>query len=274
MSQPQGASLFPAWPSGSGAGGLGSPTSPASSAAGSALGGLSGLSGTAADLFPNWQAALSSSIGSTGSTGFSGAGPGPGAGQAVSASPTAVPAGALPQGTVQGTTGSDWQAQVAEAAQANGVPPAVLSALVQQESGGNPDARSPVGAMGLTQLMPSTAASLGVDRPYDPVQNLWGGAEYLGEMLHRFGSLPLALAAYNAGPGAVSQWGGIPPYPQTEAYVKHILQMSGMGTAVAEPSGSPGNGASLVANSPVPSGLTVTAGRSAPAPGAQMAEGP
>jgi soluble lytic murein transglycosylase-like protein len=78
--------------------------------------------------------------------------------------------------------------------------------------------------MGLTQLMPATAASLGVTDPYDPVQSLDGGARYLRQMLDRFGGDPAkALAAYNAGPGAVARFGGVPPYQETQNYVRNIL---------------------------------------------------
>lgn len=115
-------------------------------------------------------------------------------------------------------------------AQAAGIPPNVFQALIQEESGFNPAAMSPKGAMGLTQLMPQTARSLGVTNPMDPVQSMEGGARYLASLLARFHSLPLALAAYNAGPGAVAFYGGIPPYPQTQRYVANILRMAGIGT--------------------------------------------
>jgi soluble lytic murein transglycosylase-like protein len=105
-----------------------------------------------------------------------------------------------------------------------GLPPTLVTSLVQQESGFSPNATSSAGAMGLMQLMPATAASLGVTNPYDPVSNLRGGMQYLSGLLKRFnGSVPLALAAYNAGPGAVELYGGIPPYPETQSYVRSIL---------------------------------------------------
>ena len=108
------------------------------------------------------------------------------------------------------------------AARKHGVPEDLFLRLVQQESGWNPQAVSHKGATGLAQLMPGTAAKLGVDAA-DPQQNLDGGARYLAMMYAKFGSWRLALAAYNAGPGAVEKHGGIPPYDETKNYVKAIL---------------------------------------------------
>lgn len=108
------------------------------------------------------------------------------------------------------------------AARKHGVPEDLFLRLVQQESGWNAGAVSHKGATGLAQLMPGTAARLGVD-PTVPEQNLDGGARYLRMMYDRFGSWRLALAAYNAGPGAVEQHGGIPPYTETKTYVAAIL---------------------------------------------------
>lgn len=108
------------------------------------------------------------------------------------------------------------------AARKHGVPEDMFLRLVQQESGWNAGAVSHKGATGLAQLMPGTAARLGVD-PTVPEQNLDGGARYLRMMYDRFGSWRLALAAYNAGPGAVEQHGGIPPYTETKNYVAAIL---------------------------------------------------
>jgi len=99
---------------------------------------------------------------------------------------------------------------------------ALFRAMIWQESRFNPMARSPKGALGLTQLMPGTAAMLGVD-PTDPIQNLDGGARYLLRQMQRFRSPVLALAAYNAGPETVRKYGGIPPYPETRTYVLRVL---------------------------------------------------
>lgn len=108
------------------------------------------------------------------------------------------------------------------AASRHGVPVDLFLRLVQRESGWNPTAISVKGATGLAQLMPETADLLGVDIR-DPVENLNGGARYLRMMYDRFGSWRLALAAYNAGPGAVEDHGGIPPFAETESYVRAIL---------------------------------------------------
>jgi soluble lytic murein transglycosylase-like protein len=101
------------------------------------------------------------------------------------------------------------------------IDPDLFERLVQHESGFQPDVRSSAGAYGLTQLMPGTAADLGVD-PTDPIQNLRGGARYLRQQLDAFGDTNTALAAYNAGPGNVRKYGGIPPFKETQNYVNII----------------------------------------------------
>ncbi len=108
-----------------------------------------------------------------------------------------------------------------EAARRNNVPEDLFLRLVQQESNWRATARSHKGAIGLAQLMPGTAAVLRVD-PHDPYQNLDGGARYLAEQYRTFGSWRLALAAYNAGPGAVIKYGGVPPFKETRNYVRKI----------------------------------------------------
>ncbi len=107
------------------------------------------------------------------------------------------------------------------AARRHGVPEDLFLRLVQQESGWNAKAKSHKGALGLAQLMPATARSLGVN-PRDPRQNLEGGARYLRKQYDTFRSWRLALAAYNAGPGAVEKYNGVPPYRETRDYVKKI----------------------------------------------------
>ncbi|MBD3663103.1 lytic transglycosylase domain-containing protein [Sulfitobacter aestuariivivens] len=114
-----------------------------------------------------------------------------------------------------------YLAMAKEAATRHGVPVDLFLRLVQQESGWNPRARSHKGAMGLAQLMPGTARKLRVNAA-DPKQNLEGGARYLKEQYRTFGTWRLALAAYNAGPGAVKKYGGVPPYKETRNYVKVI----------------------------------------------------
>ena len=109
----------------------------------------------------------------------------------------------------------------------SGVPASLLAAVAKQESGFNADAVSSAGAQGLMQLMPSTASGLGVNA-FDPAQAIAGAAQLLGGYLQQYnGSVPLSLAAYNAGPGAVAQYGGVPPYAETTAYVNNIMSMLG-----------------------------------------------
>jgi soluble lytic murein transglycosylase-like protein len=115
-----------------------------------------------------------------------------------------------------------YQDMARAAARKHNVPEDLFLRLVRTESGFHPRARSHKGAIGLAQLMPHTARNLGVN-PHDPKQNLDGGARYLSQQYRRFGDWRLALAAYNAGPGAVEQYHGVPPYAETRNYVKAIL---------------------------------------------------
>jgi soluble lytic murein transglycosylase-like protein len=148
---------------------------------------------------------------------------------AQTAAASASPTGALATGAA-GTTGAagpgaatPYAAEIDAAAAKYNVDPALLRGLIRQESNFNANATSPAGARGLTQLMPGTAAALGVD-PSVPAQAIEGGAKYLRQQLDRFGNDPAkALAAYNAGPGAVARYGGVPPYAETQNYVRKVL---------------------------------------------------
>ncbi|WP_264213422.1 lytic transglycosylase domain-containing protein [Leisingera thetidis] len=127
-------------------------------------------------------------------------------------------AGALPY---SGKYRGQYLQMARDAARQHGVPEELFLRLVQQESNWNPKAKSHKGALGLAQLMPATARALGVN-PDVPRQNLEGGARYLARQFRKFGSWRLALAAYNAGPEAVVKYGGVPPYKETQNYVKKI----------------------------------------------------
>jgi soluble lytic murein transglycosylase-like protein len=113
---------------------------------------------------------------------------------------------------------------IEEASLKTGLPPELIDAVIRTESGYRPQAVSKAGAQGLMQLMPKTARGLGVDDPLDPRQNVLGGSKYLRQMLDKFGRVSLALAAYNAGPHAVKKYKGVPPYKETQAYVKVVWQ--------------------------------------------------
>lgn len=140
------------------------------------------------------------------------------------ADPVSAPSGRLEGITAVRATAMRYQHH--PALKANGIAPhewlALFQALVRQESGFNPRAVSPKGAIGYAQLMPGTAAMLGVN-PHDPAQNLDGGARYFLTQLQAFGSPMLALAAYNAGPEAVRKYGGVPPYRETQGYVARVI---------------------------------------------------
>jgi soluble lytic murein transglycosylase-like protein len=154
--------------------------------------------------------------------------------------------GALANAVVTGTSGAStagaagtatggslnpavpFAAQIEASAARNGIDPALLAGLIKAESNFQPDVGSGAGAQGLTELMPETAASVGVKDPHNPTESIEGGAHVLREMLDKFGgNVELALAAYNAGPGAVEQYNGIPPYSETQAYVPRVLGFAG-----------------------------------------------
>jgi soluble lytic murein transglycosylase-like protein len=151
-----------------------------------------------------------------------------------SASPTAfasamqTASAATAPGATTGTStpgaATPYAAEIDAAAQRNGIDPALLRGLIRQESNFDPSARSGAGATGLTQLMPATAAGLGVKDATDPAQAIEGGAKYLKQQLDAFGGdVAKALAAYNAGPNAVRKYGGVPPYAETQAYVQKVM---------------------------------------------------
>ncbi len=135
--------------------------------------------------------------------------------------PAARPASLGTTGTGTGLAGLPYADLFRAAGAKHGVAPTLLAAIAKVESNYNPDAVSSAGARGLMQIMPATAAGLGIN-PLDPAQAVDGAARIMAGNLRQFGSLPLALAAYNAGAGAVSRYGGIPPYAETQAYVPKV----------------------------------------------------
>ena len=181
-----------------------------------------------------------------------------GTAQGGAASATGRQARSATQSKVEG-----FRSLIDQAARRHNIDTALLSAVVEVESAGNPRAISPVGAQGLAQLMPATARELGVEDPLDPAQNLDGAAKYLRQLLGRFqGDVAKALAAYNAGAGNVQKYGGIPPFAETQAYVPKVLSAYGAYSQQSAPAGSPAAAPSLVA-----------AASDATGPGA-LAEGP
>ena len=167
-----------------------------------------------------FAAQLASATGTTGAGATAAVGAPAAAGSASTAAAGAAPTSSTGAGLKAGTP---YAAEISAAAAKYGVDPALLAGLVRQESNFNPTAKSPAGASGLTQLMPGTAAGLGVSDATDPKQALDGGAKYLSQQLKAFdGDVARALAAYNAGPGAVQRFGGVPPYAETQNYVRKV----------------------------------------------------
>jgi soluble lytic murein transglycosylase-like protein len=120
-------------------------------------------------------------------------------------------------------TAKDFDTLIARAARRHGLPPGLVKAVVRAESNFQPHALSNKGAQGLMQLMPETAEDLGVNDPFRAEDNVYGGTRYLRAMYERYGDWKYALAAYNAGPGAVDRFGGVPPYAETQQYVERVL---------------------------------------------------
>jgi soluble lytic murein transglycosylase-like protein len=144
-------------------------------------------------------------------------------------SPRALPGPSPEYSAVAGSAGDGdarWDALIRRAAHAYGLSPAMIKAVIHAESSFDPHAVSHRGARGLMQLMPVTAGEMGVSDPFNPWQNISGGTRYLQRLVRRFdGDLNLTLAAYNAGPGTVERFNGLPPYKVTRRYVKRVLEL-------------------------------------------------
>jgi soluble lytic murein transglycosylase-like protein len=133
-------------------------------------------------------------------------------------------------GSSASSKNTSFESLIQQAGDKYGVDPDLVKAVIQNESAYDPTAISSAGAMGLMQLMPDTAANLGVENPMNPAENIDGGVKLLRELLNQFGgNVTNTIAAYNAGPGAVQQYGGVPPYQETQLYVNRVLSTYGKG---------------------------------------------
>ena len=183
------------------------------------MGGMPGMGG---GMMPGMGGGMMPGMGGGGAGAYAGIGPNgqPYAGAYAGANGAGAMAGAGGGNPVSG----QYANIINQEAMKNGVDPALVKAIIKNESGFNPQATSHCGAQGLMQLMPATARGLGVQNAYDPGQNIMGGAKYIGQLMKQFGGdMKLAVAAYNAGPGNVKKYGGVPPFKETQNYVVKVM---------------------------------------------------
>ena len=146
-------------------------------------------------------------------------------------------AGAMVEGKIH-TAPEEWRRIIARAAKTYALPESLIAAVIRTESAFQAHAVSPRGARGAMQIMPETQKELGLEDPYDAEANVMAGSAYLRRQLDRFGSLELALAAYNAGPANVIKYGGVPPFPETQAYLRQVTAYQKTENTVSPASGS------------------------------------